>query len=187
MPAPHTRAKTRAGAFLGLASVLLILSCHRDPPRIGSGDEWLSWSRAQKETYVIAYIDGHAVGQQRICQNLDQQGWLLKPTTNFNSNVSEPCQALKTDYSHIDPKFFGHNEAVDPYVAVIDDFYKHPECRVMPFVVLLENLNDEQFKSGDELYKYVQTDAEWGAFSGFDGMDKCYGVHAKWRMQPVKR
>lgn len=165
--------------------LVTLAGCHRSAPSLGSGDEWLSWPRSQRETFVIAFIDGHSAGQQRVCDNLEEKGWLLRPVPP-DPNILIPCDQLKSGYTHLDPKFFGHSEAVDPYVTTIDDFYRHPECRVMPYEILLENLNDGQFKSGEDLYHYVQTDAAWGAFSGLNGIEKCYGVHSKWRSQRLQ-
>jgi hypothetical protein len=62
---------------------------------------------------------------------------------------------------------------VSAYTNVLDDFYRHSECRRMPYSVLLEHLNDEEFKSGEDLYKFVRSGPGWGFFTGFDGIEKC--------------
>jgi hypothetical protein len=66
------------------------------------------------------------------------------------------------------------------YITVINEFYKHPECRMMPYAALMEHLNDKEYQSGEELFQAVQTRrVDWGSFSGFDGMDKCYGARTR--------
>jgi hypothetical protein len=53
----------------------------------------------------------------------------------------------------------------------------------MPYMTIMQHLNDAEFKSGDDLYMLVRSgNAQWGAFSGFDGMEKCYGADRKDRV-----
>jgi hypothetical protein len=61
---------------------------------------------------------------------------------------------------------------VSAYTIVLDDFYRHPECRSMPYSVLLAHLNDNEFKSGEDLYKFVRSGPGWGSFS-IDGIARC--------------
>ena len=64
---------------------------------------------------------------------------------------------------------------VSDYTTVTDTFYQHPECRVMPYVILLEHLDDKDYLSGEDLFKLVHGGHPlWGSFTGFDGMEKCY-------------
>jgi hypothetical protein len=69
----------------------------------------------------------------------------------------------------------GRGSMVDvaAYTQVLDHFYSHPECRRMPYSIVLSHLNDREFKSGEDLYHFVRSGPGWGSFSGFDGIEKC--------------
>lgn len=157
--------------FLAVA-MGLSAGCHRSKPQLGMGDEWRSLSSQERQILVSAYLDGYGVGQAALCENIDREAEQFK-IAHPDPNFLDPCAQLKGRYSHtgsIDDRA----SYTAAYTSVIDDFYKHPECRVMPYIDLLEHSNDREFKSGDELFHAAQTgQLHWGFFSGFDGMDKC--------------
>jgi hypothetical protein len=91
---------------------------------------------------------------------------------------NEPCLQFSHRYTH--SQAGGFTGYTSKYVSVIDDFYRHPECRAMPYAAIMEHLDDKEYKAGEDLYKFVRSgDAQWGMFSGFDGMSDCYGVDKK--------
>jgi len=88
---------------------------------------------------------------------------------------ADVCIAASKTYTRghlIDPggKLKDATFDVSEYASVLDTFYEHPECRVMPYVVLLQHLNDKEFRSGEDLFKLVHTEhpTGWGLFSGFE-------------------
>lgn len=92
----------------------------------------------------------------------------------------DPCMQLRKKYSHVE---VGRGLAAYTvaYTSVIDDFYKHPECRMMPYSTLLEHLDDKEYKSGEDLYKFVRSGAAgWGSFS-IAGIADCLGVDERKR------
>lgn len=116
---------------------------------------------------MSAYLDGNGSGTTALCNALDRREVL----------GDESCMRSRPAYTHGDARVLGSLRYVDPYVAVIDDFYKHAECRAMPYRAIMKHLNDAEYKSGEELYKFVRAgDAAWGAFSSFDGIENCYGA-----------
>ena len=125
----------------------------------------------EKTIFVDGFIEGRHVGAEDIC---DTGAVILprKPKPG-DENLSEygRCEAMSGQYSHLDPK-----TGDDAYIRVIDAFYSHPECRTMPYDMLLEHLNDSEYKSGEELYQYVRSGLVWGPFTGPKGFEKCYGA-----------
>jgi len=136
-------------------------------------------SQREKQIFVSAYLDGSSSGTSRLCNALEEQAAVLK----FKDGVAasdQPCLQFRPVFTHGNKSAAATLHYVDPYVAVVDDFYMHPECRVMPYTVVMEHLADAEFKSGDDLYRSVRDgSASWGSFSGFDGIEKCYGVDRK--------
>jgi hypothetical protein len=124
-------------------------------------------TQREKEIFVSAYIDGNNLGASGLCNALERRETLR----------DDSCMAWHPVYTHGDAKAIGSFNYVAPYVSVIDDFYKHSECHAMPYVFIMEHLNDAEFKSGEALYKFVRSgQAAWGSFSGFDGIEHCYGA-----------
>jgi hypothetical protein len=147
---------------LPLLALFLAAGCHRQTTWMNSGDRWRSWSPLQRETYVAGFINGHSIAVEQTCEALSDKG--ITPR--------DRCRDAGPRYSRMQLDGTVDGYAV-PYTLAIDDFYKHTECRSMPFETLLEHLNDREYKSGEDLYKLVHTGKiEWGGFSIPD-IDKC--------------
>lgn len=165
----------RALSVLSL-SLFMLCGCraHKREP-ISLGYEWLSWTPEQRQLYVGGFLDGQNQ-QIELCEKLDWSIRNLKLDDDVRLEANEmPCQHFVHKYTH--SQVGDWNSYTRAYVSVIDDFYKHPECRVMPYAALMDHLNDKEYQSGEELFRTVQTShGEWGSFSGFEEMRKCYGA-----------
>jgi hypothetical protein len=162
--------KSIAGCLSLLLIALLVTSCHHQKPMPGMGDEWRSWSVDQRQAYVSAYLDGQSAGQSNLCRKIQQEAEIFK-LHNDTAPFTDPCEQLVDKYSHVQ-RGYGIGPYTNAYTSVIDAFYEHPECRMMPYFVLIEHLTDKEYKSGEELFKYVRSGPDWGSFS-IDGIDKC--------------
>jgi hypothetical protein len=178
----------RALFCISLFAVVFVIGCNRQKPIFGSGDEWRSWNTEQKRLYVTGFVDGWSTGSLEACDKIDdfttiaQNDKAQNPSYRFDSVIPLPsarCRLAsdkfsKAQLSGADPTSpEGMFVDVSAYTNVLDDFYRHPECRRMPYSTLLEHLNDNEFKSGEDLYKFVRSGPGWGFFSGFDGIEKC--------------
>ena len=130
-----------------------------------------------RQLYVSGFLNGQNV-QIDLCDRFDYSIHSIKLEDGVRLEVNEmPCQHFIHRYTHSQVGSLA--DYTRAYVTVIDDFYKHPECRVMPYASLMEHLDDKEYQSGDALFETAQTwRADWGSFSGFEGMDKCYGARA---------
>jgi len=165
--------------FLLVLPIAALCSCRHAKPVPGFGDQWRAMSRLERQSYVSAFIDGDNTGTFNLCKALNDKIVVLKLKGGVDV-TDDPCRQFAPTFTHGDTKAAGTLNYVDPYVEVIDEFYTHPECRVMPFTVILEHLDDAEFKSGEALYRSVRQGTEhWGFFSGFDGIEQCYGVDRK--------
>jgi hypothetical protein len=173
-------AKQRVSLCLSLFAVVLVIGCRGKKPTLGSGDEWRSWKPIQRAAFVEGFVDGQSFGSAETCSSVDDsftEGTKLPPGALMPSAV---CIAARKTYTrgHLissSATLKGATFDVSEYTSVLDIFYEHPECRVMPYNVLLEHLNDKEYRSGEDLFKLVHSEhpGGWGFFTGFDGMDKC--------------
>ena len=167
--------------LLSSAVLLASFGCHRHAPlvapeRVGSGYQWLGWSSGQRQLYVEGYLDGQGTAQMNLCHDLESSferervadSVVLKPEES-------PCVHFRRQYSH--RSVGGLDGYTRDYVSVIDGFYKHPECRMMPYAMLMEHLDDTEYQSGEAMFQMVHRGgAGWGFFSGLDGMESCMGL-----------
>jgi hypothetical protein len=162
----------------------LISGCKQAKPIPESGDEWLAFTPKEKQRYVIGFVEGWMVGSSKACRQIDDFTVLdnnksadtARKLENVLPSPSAFCMHIRPEFSKMQVSGGDMTSAsidVSAYTNVLDDFYRHSECRRMPYSILLEHLNDEEFKSGEELYKFVRSGPGWGAFSGFDGIEKC--------------
>ena len=174
---------------------ILIVGCRKSTAtpqpkahfRIYSGDEWRSWSPEQRAGYVQGYLDGHVFGIGQTCEAADWQSFDIPGGAKLTPEMLQICQQKIHNYSRgtsVDQVMRGAAIDITPYTGVLDAFYEHPECRVMPFPIILNHLDDEEYMTGEELFRYLQggpnpggRGRSWGFFTGFDGMDKCYSTH----------
>jgi hypothetical protein len=156
---------------IALASFALLTACKRSVPRNGSGEEWRSWKPEQQQEFVVAYLGGYERGQHALCSYTDFEDAFNK-RSHSDPNDPDPCRRPRDVYSHVGSPF-DWAAYTAPYVSVINDFYKHPECRVMPYPFLMEHLVDREYMSGEDMFKLLQTGkAHWGSFE-VEGMEKC--------------
>ncbi|SEF55834.1 hypothetical protein SAMN05421819_0412 [Bryocella elongata] len=165
-----------------ILATALATGCHRptsskkaDESYISpTGPEWLGWTQTEKQKYVIGYLDGSALAISEHCSQARASAtWpgRKEPLTEEEQFCTSPARSYshgKTDYL---PTY------TDPYVKVMDDFYRHPECRSIPFSTLLEHLNDAEFTDGDSLFRKVHIEGvRWGGFT-IPGIEDCFPQH----------
>ncbi|HEY5055861.1 MAG TPA: hypothetical protein VII58_06855 [Acidobacteriaceae bacterium] len=130
----------------------------------------MAMTAAEKTTYVMGFIDGWNEGASERClaeANRPGPPWPHEDTMT-------PEGACMADGKHFTRGVIMTDD-VSAYTSVIDAFYSHSECRMMPYPVLLEHLDDAEYKPGEEFYQFVRSGPPWGAFS-IEGVDKCYGA-----------
>ena len=85
-----------------------------------------------------------------------------------------------TAYTHGDSRNVGSFGYVDPYIVVLNDFYKHSECRTTPYATLMNHMNDAEFTTGEALYKRVRSgNIQWDYLGDFNSMDYCHRANLK--------
>jgi hypothetical protein len=165
--------------FIPLLVVAFFVGCHAKQPPIGLGDDWRAMTQHEKQMFVSGYLVGNGYGTSDLCKGMDDHVVTLKMKDDVAAS-DRTCTHFASAYTHGDQRAFGTWHYVDPYVATLDAFYEHAECSAMPYSAIMEHLNDAEYKSGDDLYRFVRSgDARLGFFSGFDGIEKCYGVDRK--------
>lgn len=185
-------------ATLLYVSALLILSggingCHRTQPTkapstpVGQtlqqetpaqifGEYWLEMSPEQKELYVSTFIGSRVGGQHDLCiaeqRKIDEYMDAHKLRHLF---YPVNCEELIARYSHFEDNRTPNYAS--EYVQVLDDFYRHSECRVIPYSMLLDHLNDDEFVDGNTLFRNVRAGKiNFGIFSGWDGIEDCLPI-----------
>jgi hypothetical protein len=155
----------------------LMTGCRQSKPVSGSGDEWLSWTPNEKRFFVMGFVDGSGSGSVEACVKMDDLTVVndRKPEDGLLDTPSARCRNAYGKFSKVritgsGPR--GAREDVSAYTNVLDDFYRYPECRAMPYSILLTHLDDNEFKSGEDLYKFVRSGPGWGSFS-VDGIERC--------------
>jgi hypothetical protein len=147
----------------GIGAFLLVLMVIRVPAQVrpeqrGRGEEWLSWSPAERSAYVVGYIDGDSSGSHGACevaQDLFGTGkrYRLGDEHHPSEMPSARCLASVEKYSRYTYK---EGLAIDltAYTTVITEFYtKHPEYRGIPYQYLMRSLSDSKYKTAEELYQ----------------------------------
>ena len=128
---------------LALLLVLTIVASASSTPRAmdGNGDEWLSWSSDQRTAFVIGYLDGHMRATRKAC-NAALELFGLGKSQRPGEDPSAPCIAHSESYS----------KDSESYTTVLTDFYsRNPKYRTIPFIYILWHLNDNQYKTADQL------------------------------------
>jgi hypothetical protein len=153
---------TKYLAPIGALVVLVVVICFAAQVRqnqLDRGGEWLSWSPAERATFVDGFIAGYRQGSHGACEVAQElfgepgKMYQLGDENRPSEMPSARCLARMEDYSKA--KF---TETSGPdfsaYADVITDFYaKHPEYRGVPFVNLLKLLSDRTYKTADQLYQ----------------------------------
>ncbi|MBB5056057.1 hypothetical protein HDF16_000726 [Granulicella aggregans] len=173
------RMTLRITSFVVLFLAAFNFGCHRSGPLPGRGGEWLMMTQHERQIFVSAYLDGTGAGTSDLCKDLENNVVILKMKDTVAPS-DHPCIHFRPQFTHGKTDALATYNYADPYVAIIDGFYKHSECRAMPYTAIMQHLNDAEFKSSEDLYRLVRSgDASWGAFSGFEGIEKCYGADRK--------
>jgi hypothetical protein len=173
------RKALRPTVLFVLLLVTFSFGCRRGKPLPGRGDEWLMMTRHERQIFVSAYLDGTGTGTSDLCNDLENNEVILKIKESVAPS-NRTCIHFRPQFTHGKTDALATYEYADPYVSIIDGFYKHEECRAMPYTAIMQHLNDAEYKPSEDLYRLVRSgDARWGAFSGFEGIEKCYGADRK--------
>ena len=150
--------KTRSLLLAGLLAIVLS-GCSK--PKLTSdqrfkGDEWLSWSPAERHIYVVGMIDGYLRARLDACRTADDLFEVGKPHRLGHGNdpgefPSARCLAATDTYSRFRAGDFS-DSSTDTYTSVLTQFYeKYPQYRMLPFPLLADYLRDRNFKTADQL------------------------------------
>ena len=148
----------------GIATVLLVLMIIRVPAQVppkqrGAGEEWLSWSPAERGVYILGFTDGYTSGSLGACNVTDQLFEVGKPHRLGDAQhpteiPSGRCLAAVENYSRNRHMGSDPTPYTTAYTTVITEFYtKHPEYQGVPFFYLMLNLSDSKYKTAEELYQ----------------------------------
>jgi len=122
-----------------------------------SGQEWMSWSPAERTIFIAGFIDGYLRGTHQACLAADNLFEVGKPhrlgdQDHPSDMPSARCLAEVDTYSKY--KRVGSKVDFSSYTDVITEFYgKHPEYQSIPNTYLLRFLSDRQYKTADQLYQ----------------------------------
>jgi hypothetical protein len=151
----NTRNFLTIGAF---ALVLLITMAAAAPSKqVERGQEWMSWSPAERSVFMGGFIDGYLRGSHEACKVADDLFEVGKPhrlgDEHHPSEIpSVRCEARLETYSKY--KLTDSGPDFSAYTVVITEFYtKHPEYQGIPYVYLLSFLSDSKYKTADQLHE----------------------------------
>jgi hypothetical protein len=127
----------------------------------GTGAEWLSWSAAQRATYVNGYISGYLDATHSACDAADElfevdKRHSLGDAHHPSEYPSARCFARADSYSK-----FGStgDKEMDfaAYTSVVTEFYnKYPKCSGIYYDQILKLLNDRSYKTADQIYEMTK-------------------------------
>jgi hypothetical protein len=138
---------------IGVIALLpLVTSAVRvGPPQVGGGEEWLSWSEAERNTYIHGFIEGYWKGSATACKAADDLFEVGEPHRGDNQ-PSARCEARLGEYSRI--RLTDSGVDFTAYTTVITDFYtRHSRYYGIPTVDLLSALGDSKCSTADQLYQ----------------------------------
>ena len=151
---------------LGVVAVFILLtvkifsSAQIKPQDLDRRGEWLSWSEAQRTTYVDGFITGYHGASHSACEAADELFEIGQPHSLGDQHhpseyPSARCLARMDTYTKAK-----YSEATGPdlsaYTGVITEFYsKHPDTSQIPFVNIMMVLGDHSYRSADQLYQMV--------------------------------
>jgi hypothetical protein len=139
--------------LIGTFAVLFLnLEAQVRVDQLERGGEWLSWTPAERNTFVVGFIDGYMKGTIDACHAADElfevgQPHRLGDEHHPTEVPSGRCLAhVDRNYSKI--RFANSATDASAYTAVITDFYtKHPEYSGIPFIKLMLLLSDKNHKT----------------------------------------
>jgi hypothetical protein len=149
-----------AVVFIPFILTIICLGAQVQPKQLDRRGEWLSWSPAERATYVDGFITGYFQGSHSACEVADELFEVDKPHSlgdeHHPSEVpSARCLARMEDYSKAT---YSETSGTDlsAYTDVITEFYsKHPDTEQVPFVNLMKLLSDQNYKNADQLYRML--------------------------------
>lgn len=139
------------------------------------GGHWLAMSRDEKEHLVSTFISGFTMGQFDLCHAEQRKiGEYMHAHKLQRLFYPEDCEELIVKYSHFGTS--GGPASAAAYVKVLDDFYGHSECRMIPYDILLDHLDDKEFVDGNTLFENVRAGRVNLGILEIDDVENCYGV-----------
>jgi hypothetical protein len=141
---------------LGTGAVVLLIAVAAATPskQVERGQEWMSWSPAERSVFIGGFIDGYLRGSHVACAAADDLFELDKPHRMGDGRPmpSARCEARLETYSKY--KLTDSGPDVSAYTVVITEFYtRHPEYQGVPYLYLLWFLTDSNYKTADQLYQ----------------------------------
>ncbi len=153
-----------------MLSVLVIFcaSCNRTskqaatakPTHAFGGEEWLSWTSAERSRYVDGYLSGYQSGFGESCDAAERHDLFdnrLSPTPEEKEHVINVphyrCNQYRKEYSKTK---FTLEKGIDvsPYPEIVTEMYKkYPDSCSAPYFLLMTLLSDGRATTADELYK----------------------------------
>jgi len=136
---------TKVFALAGIFVVwmLVTITAASSSPQRGTGQEWVSRSPEQRDTFIDGFVTGYVMGTNSAC-DATNYGWEVGKTHRPGEDPSARCSARVELYS----------KDLKSYTTVLTQFYtEHPEYQNIPVVYLMRFLSDIQFKTADELYQ----------------------------------
>lgn len=138
--------------FVNCISVILIVVLHSTSMpqnQLDRGGEWLSWSPAERNVFINGFIAGYTNGSYKACLAANDL-FEVGQSHRLNEQPSMRCSAHLETYSKY---YYRGSPDFSSYTTVITEFYtKYPEHRNIPFVYILSFLNDQQYKTADQLH-----------------------------------
>jgi hypothetical protein len=118
-----------------------------------AGQQWLTWTPAERNIFVLGFIEGYWKGSQTACRLADDLFEVQKPHP-LGQSPSGRCEEHLEQFTKIKNTDSGPDFSA--YTTVITEFYeKHPEYQNVPTGYLLFFLNDANYGTADHLYQVV--------------------------------
>jgi hypothetical protein len=152
---------------LFLATLILCMSCNHSPKqptlskpvRAFGGEEWLSWTVAERNQYVYGYLVGYEFSFSEACRAAEDHDLLrehMSPSRGEENSINVAatrCLSYRKNYSK-ERYTIDKGANVSPYSEIITEMYeKHPDSRSAMYELLMELLSDGQATTAEELYK----------------------------------
>jgi len=141
----------------GIVALFLTVEGEIAQNQVARGGEWISWTAAQRSSYVYGYLNGYMKGTVDACNAADDlfevgQPHRLGDEQHPTDIPSGRCLA-HMDREFSKAKFVSSGLDAGAYTSVITDFYtKNPEFQGIPFDTLLLLLSDKKHKAVEELH-----------------------------------
>jgi hypothetical protein len=147
--------------------VIFCASCSRTSKQVATanpihafgGEEWLSWTPAQRDRYVYGYIVGYQSGFFKACEFADEHSLFddhIPPGPGEEGVINVPghrCRTALKSYSRV-TYTQDKGVSVNPYPEIITEMYeKHPDSRSAMYQLLMEQLSEGQVATAEDLYK----------------------------------